>query len=577
MQLNRFFFLAPLVILSALLVGCGDKDEATEVASATPRSAPGDGSELLDFISADTPYAVANTRRMPRAEAEELVAKYSAVMAAFGSVIDESLAEVMGDQSMPGAQLVAAAFKEITADLTPQGIEANGFRINSYGAFYGLGVLPVIRIELDNEASFRAFVARVEARAGTDLPVYDFSGQSYWRIDVEDASIPMAVVDGQFVVGLVPADSLDSYLPHILQGERPQQSLAQSGKLDQLVNKFGFVGYGSGFVDVEQFTATLFGESEGTSREVWNSLAIPMPEISEICRSEITELVQRFPRIVFGYTEFTAQVMAQSIIVELAPDLAAELVELATAVPGLGVSRGMLAFGYGLDVAKAHTFLRSMADNRAAAPYQCEELQGLNEVANNRDKLNAPLPPFVGNLKGLNLVVSEITLPEGGMGLPTGVRARAVVSVENAPSLYGMAAMMQPALAEITLQPDGVPVALPAGIIPPVVEEPYLAMTDDAISASVGAGESAQLPSLMSAETFDPPPIIAFSYDMGLLAKLSRTSLQMAAATMDESGREALESQLAMMDLYAEMIGAIDARISFTDRGVEMQQVVELK
>ncbi len=555
--------------LSTLLVACGDEPEK-QTDKPTEQN-------MLAYVPADTPYVIANTKRLPRQDIELLIKKFSKIYSSMSLNMQQTM-EAEGLTDKPAGKVLKVLVDELFTDFSLEKMEAVGFKPDAYMALYGLGILPMMHLELADEEKFRAFLSRLETEAGDKLPVAEFEGKPYWRIEIEEAVVSMALVDGQLIIGLTPTALQEKQLPYLL-GKKPEKSLAETDRLTSVINDFGFLGYGTGFVDFQQLVATAFGDKSGLSQEIWAALNIEQGEVPEQCHKELTTLVAKAPKMVFGYTEFSPKLMEQKLVLELESSLATSLQKLSTSVPGIGSKNGLMNIGFGFNVVEAQKFLLSTAQERANTPFQCEWLLEMNKMgtAESQAPLKAPLPPFAADIKGVNLVVQELEMDKANAMTPPKAKVQAVLRADNPQNLYGMAAMMLPGVAELQLQPDGVVHAIPATIIPPVVDAPHVAMSDKGFGLSIGEGMETSLPTFMSAAPAPDQPIFAISYDMGLMVQMMKPAMTMAMAGMEPKEVEMMENQLAIMESYKDIFGPFGLSISFTPKGVQLHQSIELK
>jgi len=532
---------------------------------------------LLTYIPADTPYAIANTQRMPRKDLEVLLNKLSPIYAGFAKDIQAMIAEE-GLADKPKGKVLKVLVDELITDFSVEKMENIGLKPDAYMALFGLGPLPIVRLEIADADKLKAFLSRLETEAGEKMPVAQHEGKPYWRIEIEEVVISVLTLDGQLVAGLAPTSFHEKTLPYLF-GKKPDQSLAGSGHLAKLIKDFNFKGYGTGFIDFKQITEIAFGKGSALANESWAALDTKQEAVSEVCQKEVGELVDQMPRLVFGYSEFSTQRMVQKIILELETTLATDLQKLTAPVPGMGSSSGLINIGLGFNAVEAQKFLLAVAQGRADTPYQCELLADMNDMGKpeNIAPLMMVLPPFAADIKGINLEVKEVEMPKEGMMAPPKSKLHAVLHADNPQNLYGMAAMMLPGAAELGLKPDGVVHPVPPTVIPPFVDAPHIAMSDKAIGLSIGEGMNASLAQFMAAPSAPDQPVFSISYDMGLMAEMARPAMTMAMAGMEPEMAEIMEQQLAAMEAYKDIFGPFSLSLGFTQKGVELKQGIDLK
>lgn len=569
LSLPKYFLLGAV---AASLAACGDDPKQEPQAVAPAQMTQAADQNLLAYVPADAPYVMANTKRMPREEIAAIVKKIDKIYDSIGESIKGAIEkEKLADK--PEGKVMKLLADEVFTNFTLEKMESLGLRPDGFMVVYGMGLLPVLHMELSDPIKFKVFIGRLEAQAGEKLPVTQFEGKDYWRIEIEDVVISIAVNDDMLSVTLAPTRLNDNLLPFLF-GKKPDNSLADTDRFTGMIERNGFLGYGAGLIDIEQITRSLLGENEGVSKEIWQALKAEQVEASAACKQEVPQLVASMPRMVFGYSQLNENIMEQKFVFELKPELAQDLKKLSMSVPGVGGTQGLLNFGFGINLLAAQQFAQSLAQERAAKPYACEWLAGFNEMGGPiaQAQLSQPLPPFITDIKGFNFVVHDLVMgpKAGGSPVPDKAMVQVAFHADNPANLYGMAAMMQPAVAQFDLKPDGQVRPLPAGVIPPVVDAPHAAMSDKAIGLSIGQGMETSLPAFMSAPAREDQPVISFSYDMALFTKLAGPAMGLAMSTMEPEQRQMMEEQMATMQNYQEVFGPLSFSVSFTDQGIQM-------
>jgi hypothetical protein len=307
------------------------------------------------------------------------------------------------------------------------------------------------------------------------------------------------------------------------------------------------------------------------------------------------------PRLSFGYDTFAAKQMNLRYVMETQPALAKELATLAAPVPGLtGSGTGMLDLGYGLDLNALVRFVGARASAVAAAPFQCESLQPLNQrFAEMNQQLANPAVFMAGAaLKGLNVSLSKLELGEGA---PPVVEGKLAIASDNPQSLLQMAGSFMPQLASLQLTAGAAPVAMPAELQPPGMPPAHLALGPQALAVSLGAGQDSGLTEFASAAPGKPAPMLYYGVDgrgMSMFmqsatrtieAQLAAIDAQAAAGAspdsetppMDAKEIEQLRSSLEMLKgietSYAKILDRVDFTVYGTERGIEARYAIRMK
>jgi hypothetical protein len=329
-----------LTVTCMLVLGaCSDSSrEDAESAGAALQSED----SILRFVPANSPYVMAAAEPLPNDVRDELEEKTAPVLEAYRKLAKVTLQQeadssAQFDTGEQDAGDFDALLNELLALMTPEGLESAGIDRNSTAAIYGNGLLPVFRASLSDEALMESTLSRLEEQAGHRMPVASIDGHSYRIAEGEDGTaMIIAVLDGYLVVTLVPGSPSDAVLKSALGLELPATSIAESGELTKLAEKYGFQAHALGFLDVERVASVFLDDPTGINQEVLALLGYDGSTISDVCRQEIRATAGIAPRIVAGYSKITANELVSNSIVELRSDIANGLAALTAPVPGLG-------------------------------------------------------------------------------------------------------------------------------------------------------------------------------------------------------------------------------------------------
>jgi hypothetical protein len=548
------------------ITGCDKGGDGATGAATTGQTATGAAVQapaFMELISADTPYVFASSQAMPAATMD----KFFGAFEPFFKKGEEELAKVLAKPASedPQEKIGRALAEELKGNLNKAGFAKFGISTTPRFAIYGVGVLPVIRLELADAKALKALIGRVETKSGQKAPTAKLGEQEYWKISDDGMTGAIAIIGNELVMTFGPDAAQAKLLPAAFGQTKPAKSLASAGTLNAVNKKYGFMGYGTGVVDLNLIAAIVMGDATGLNKEMWTAIGAPTPPLDATCKTEIKGMVAKAPRMVFGYTKLDAKELTAKYVFELDGALAGDLSGLAAPVPGLGGSApgALMSFGLGLDVAKTVAFAKKTVTAMKAAPYKCAMLGDLNQGVNQAQMaMGQPIPPFVNDIQGMYVEVRDGKFTGGN---PTGVKGHLVIAAKNADGLLKMAQGMVPPLASLKVAADGKAVALPAGLLPPVVDAPHIAMTKNAIAISVGAGEEKTLGSKLSAKGGTPAPLFAFAYDVG----------RFMAMVQDQPGMGADEK--AILGALGGIMGHTGYSVSFTKNGLEVTQTAILK
>jgi hypothetical protein len=556
------------------------------VSCSRPDAVWTDADGLLRYVPADTPYLYAVLRPAPDELRDKLLPAAEAMLDSYRTFVESFLEQAAANANLPDrgeAQQRIRAVAEILAELiTEEGRIDSGMGREPIGVFYGRGLLPVLRQTLEDGSRFEATIARIESAAGSELPKATLGEHSYRYIENDALRVVIAVQEDQLIVTGMPVGLSDAHLRAVLEGELPRESLAASGKLRELAEKYGFAPFQAGFVDIERLSATFLESPGGSDAELLALAGFDAASmLSETCRMELRELANVAPRVVMGTAALDAGQVRVKGVLELRPDIAAGLGAVAAAVPGLGTSSdGLFAIGMGFDVAAARDFALARLDAIESDPFQCEYFREIQQgVPAARQELSRPPPPYVEDIYGLVMILDEVR----GMDLvadrpPTGIDARVLLASDSASSLVAMASGFVPEIAALDLEPDGAPARLPVPpAMGPMVTEAYAALTGQALAVAIGRDAETRLRALLAAPASEPMFLIS---DLDLPRYYALISDVTAAAAADDPAMPR-EWRAAMGNLMGSLAnGPFDrsrGELRFTEHGVEVVSTVTLR
>ncbi len=547
---------------------------------STASAASRNSADLLKYIPADTPYVVASTKPLPKKLADKFEPTIDQVLQAYQRVIRYGVSEKLDELSAEEdgaekAEKLEALVDEVLGLMSIEGIRGAGIERNSAFAFYGHGLLPVLRFELSDTKAFDGTLSRIEDKAEEKLSVGTVDGESYKYIDGGDVQLVIATVDEQAILTVVPAEFEETQLAALLGLEKPKKSLKKSRELRSIAKEYDFTDYFTGFINNERIASAFLGEPTGLNKDLLALIDYDASELSDVCKSEFMNLAGIAPRIVFGYTAVNDKYIDSEFVVELREDIANGLAALPAAIPGLGQEYdGLMSLGFSMNPLAAREFYEARLDAMEADPFECELLADMQDgVAAGREALNKPVPPVVYSFRGILAVVTDIQ----GMDLasekpPESIDASLLFAIDNAQDLVTMAAMMDPQIAALNLVPNGKPVKLEMAQLASIADQAFAALSEGALSISVGAGAESNAEDMLVAKSVEPAPLFSMSMDTARYYGFVGDAMMQAEPDEGEEEmplavRSAMRDAMTLMgNLYKRM--RLDVRL--TSRGIEM-------
>ncbi|HEU5055837.1 MAG TPA: hypothetical protein VFU21_04910 [Kofleriaceae bacterium] len=550
---------AMVAALAASLVGAagckkeGDGKSESKAdenkAAAAKLTAPA----LFAHIPADTPYAFAAFDPLPPAYWD---AVGGAVKPELEKLLDQML-QMPADE--PPAKFALGMAREFRANLNAAGMKKSfGISPDKRWAFYGVGIVPVFRLELDGKA-LRATVERISKESGFTLPTATAGTTSYYRFEDGEVVVLVAVLDDQLIASGGPKALVDQSLKFIVGGEKPQPSMADGGALKEVTARHGFASYGSGFVDSAKMLKVLM--MADLMKSATGGGGMP-----ESCKPQLEALSVKFPRVAFGYDEVSPTRAAMRMILEMEPALVARMKQLEVDVPGMAggklTDKALIAFGGGIDVAKAKALASDFADGMAAFGTACGASDMVSSAGEMKQGLSQPLPPVMEGIKGglVALLSAELT-----GGRPSNVAGYAYVITDNPGALADMATQQLAAMGNVPKVPkDGkFHDVVPAGAVPGL-EAVKAAVKEKAVVVATGAKGTEGAERALAAK--GKAPLVFLSYDYGRLLKMGSDVMSQMGNTMP-----------GMNERMAQLFGLAAIWAYVSDHGLAVSLTMEMQ
>jgi hypothetical protein len=581
-----------MTLAGLLLAACSHKD----------KDAP------LAFVPADTPYVIANLDVLDDSTRGAILAQVDAEMPAQVAQMKAQADSIEATDPDMAKYLrtVASEFDGKTAD---QVIQETGINPKGYSAFYGLGLSPVLRLQLADPQAFQNFVAKLQSDYGKKFDVVTLGTQSYQRYVATASHLQfiIAVVGKQAVLAMLPDDAAQPLLRQALGLDRPGKSMQDSDALTDLAKAKGYAKWAVGEVDLTKLLPLLTdgkdplalnllkaraeSESAKTGEPVANLIQVPAS-----CQTDANRIASRIPQVSMGYTTLDDKRRDMRFDVSLASDIVSAFNGLRVELPGLGSEPSApFELSLALPMTQLRAFWSAQADAVAATPFSCPMLENLNDSFSNigESVQKAAVPP-IGDLLGVHIALDSYTPnPNGGMPKFAG---RVVIGTNNPAGLLAMAQVTSPLLAGLKLTTDGKPAILPQPLSNALGETGWAAMGSKSLGVAVGDGEDGKLADLLKQPTGDAGQLMRMHLDgdmytnwVKLMAARAENEASMAATMNPDSSDPqddqkkadaalaSTKAQFAAMESEAAHIKTIGADVQMGDQGLVITTHTELK
>jgi len=536
------FTLFGLILASLLIVACS-KDTPEAQAKAASKTTY----DILEYVPADSPYFMGGLEMTPKKLRDKFSKMYSEIGDAYWEFVqvaidsDESeLEDILGSDN-PWVKAIVAEF--YVDDKIKDGVMKEfGLSLKSTGALYGNGLVPVLRIKLEDAKRLEKTIKRIEKRAEQEIPNVKIDNNTVWTLQSKkgDAQVMFSIDNDYFVASFAPSNVDDAAKKQLLGFDKPKQSLASSQYLNKIMQDKNYLPYGIGFIDFEKMSRPFIEGPTGLNKvflENSNNSAMPHEAMSEVCKKEIKQLINVAPRLLIGATKYDTDDMNLEYLLEVRPDLAKEMSNLTAPVPGLGEAKGLFSMGFSFNLENIQKFGLKQINAVKENPYQCEKFDNLNSSLGTLEaQLSNPAVGFMQGLRGMNFVVDDFdknifskvlgpdmdSLSEADKqeifieSMQKDMGGYVLLSVDNSENLYNLAKMFSPEIASLGLEPNGKAKLINDAIPVPIPFDVYATMADQAFVVTAGKNADNKAKKVTALEATGNAPLVSYSMDYDL-------------------------------------------------------------
>ncbi|MEL7309912.1 MAG: hypothetical protein AAFN07_00250 [Pseudomonadota bacterium] len=563
-----------VVAMAAAVVACGGKSSSSANA-------------LLSYVPADTPYMFAALEPQPAALKEKFQPMVDLAIDQYHGMFEQARdALVEGENSADAADLITV-LDALIAETADGDISDFGFSSDKdVPVFYGNGLLPVLRMTVSSMDDWNAAYARLTGDLENGPTTITVDGL---EVDVLGGEAPVQVFiaeqDNMLVISLGPKGMGEAEIGVLLGTSKPATSIADTGALADIAERYDFLPQMQGFLDLQQIFAMVTAEGNPINDTLFASLPNLPLELDQTCQAEMSGLFEIAPRAVVGATKLDGSGSDTLSVLELRSDVATALKPIASVMPGLTAqSDSALKFGAAMNLQNLRTWVEETLGGVAESPFECAQLTGLNDMAAQAVGMTQqPIPPVVYNFMGYSIEIGSLEGLEGvaQQQMPENLDVDVTLGVKNVEGLMMLGQMFVPQLAQLPLESNGEGVPLPQELTGPLPLDGFMAMTDDLVGVSVGEGAKSRVEANVSATAGNEAPLLGyFSVDagayFGFVSDISEsaTSGLLENSDVPESERAMIESQQermrAMAEAYENLFDRLDVRFELTDRGLEI-------
>lgn len=460
-----------LLLLLPAVGGCSrDPEPASAPAAPAGRLNP-----YLRLVPADTPYFLITEERPSLDVMLAHLARQHFDKHALLLEVDPE-AEGLSDEERSARAAVRRIFELLPERLDQAALAELGLRPDAHLAFYGVDLLPAFRMELADRDRFLAFLDRLWQA----LELAPERGEREGRLWLRAPAGPLTIhltLDRDLHFALAPSEIEESDLARMLGETPPAQSLADTNVLAELKARHGFQPVQLGRLSSSGILEAL--RKNGSSAPGGEPTTLAKPE----CAEEFAALGRRFPGLEFGFRAFTRDQLELGFVFLLEPALAQSLTPLVPRLPPPGTS-ALAEVGFGLRLAEVPALLSGWAQALEQAPYRCDALLALNDLAKGFREGAANPALGIASMTGEGVLVSLERL-DLDRAPQYDFEASVLLVSENPTSVLALAGSLAPDLHRLGLVAGGEAKPLPAGMLMAPVERGFAALGERAIAVGL--------------------------------------------------------------------------------------------
>jgi hypothetical protein len=512
--MKKFMLIATSV---AFLAACSEdktEQQAVEVVSPTNQQ------QILTFIPADTPMLFTSgltpdqypDRYLEVMESQmEGAVKYLDIVMeqafkefeneATEEVLDEN-GEVVAVEETGEAKMKLKVSEFVDRWFMQDNFAKVGMKVGETQlAGYMVDLFPVLRFKLSDGHQVPAMLDDLEQQFELQFTQSEIDGSQVRELIAKELTFIISIQDEFLVISVAPTVIKDQMIAQLIGSTKPASSLADDPSLMQQVKqKHGYVLNDMLVLNLQQIADYFINPAKHNSALV-NFMQIEDNMLSPVCKTEITAIIAKAPRLVAGSKQLTNDTINGSFVWEIDGALAADLATLAGRIPP-GNPDAAMSMGMSFDLLNAKNLAVKYVDQIVNQPYACEHLAALNQQATElQAKLSQPIPPFVGNFKGFSFSLDELKLNmeaaqaenPNPKDMIESLKTQVFLAVDETQALLGMAQMMVPQLQGMEIKTDGSLITLADKVpmisgkdIPIDIANLYAAISEDTIGLSMG-------------------------------------------------------------------------------------------
>ncbi len=573
----RMLTSALVMVCIAFCVSCSGSQKKKSNALTDELKIP----EHFKYIPADSPYVVTSIKSLPYKELGWRVdAQYEYSVKSLSEMSKQAIQGYGSFEAMPAEQrLLTAITEELEAHNTVDSLKQLGITTEGHFSMYGIGVFPAFRLELDDASKFEAMLQRIEARVGESMPTKQVGKYKVRYIDDPKMMMPIIVTETELLFGFSSAEFGSEFVEYLVGTKKPAKNLYEDNKLLAMQKQYKMLPYVSGYADFKGLTSAMLSKDPNSLVvKTIESTGEQIPEVSQACKDEYSQLTQDVPRAVFGYTDVSRTNVKGFMALEVVNELPGRLKAMKAPAPAYDSKlrkEALFALALGFNVDKTIEVLREEAKRIGSAPYQCENLAWINESAENFYFSAQQVPPTFRSMLGTSLILSNLDFVMDGQPRVTALDFVGLMQNSDPETFFAAMSMFFPEiLGGVEIKPDLQPTSLqlPVDLTNniPGIPVPMMVMSQQALGLSMGSAMQGEASKYTKTAPEADTPLFGMTYD---LAKIFRLIVQAMPAN---GGAPDVRNNMEMMAQTYQNFGPVTFSLDIRDGGFFMDYDVTM-
>ncbi|WP_409439980.1 hypothetical protein [Psychromonas sp. GE-S-Ul-11] len=348
--------------------------------------------------------------------------------------------------------------------------------------FYTLGLLPVLKVEVENPQAIWDLLDKNEQETDFTHTEGELKGLKYriYPMVEDDQGKPINLIVAQSN-GMLTATIQSSFVSEDLLAmalgiKKPSKSLADTHMLEDIMQQHQFMNNSVGFVNHVEIIKGLTSEDD-------NQLARQLTELtkdedtafqllhSAACKEELRGIAQNWPRTAFGYTQ--VDISKEQSTLGFAAVLESKNQPILNALKTLrgyipnytqNFDDNVIATSIGLDVGQLSSALTDIWANLKTPRFQCGPLADIQYQIDASGESLAMLgmgSSMAANVKGISTAIFDYAVSQDNdQPRLESLDALLAIHVKNPVNLFNSIKMFVPELQQIDLTNNGPAVSL---------------------------------------------------------------------------------------------------------------------